>query len=162
MEYYILIFLPISEWITLWVIPLSFLLPRKSLNLHFPQIRTHWAQISCITLETLQSKFTFSFIFFFFFQVLKLETWPWESHSATAGGEALLGDICHQPLLSSNIQFLAARCALNKQNKEKSFKEFSNSSSKQKWIWENLIYFFSHSPKEKFASSITWTELCTD
>lgn len=67
MEYYILIFLPISEWITLWVIPLSFLLPRKSLNLHFPQIRTHWAQISCITLETLQSKFTFSFIFFFFF-----------------------------------------------------------------------------------------------
>lgn len=118
MEYYILIFLPISEWITLWVIPLSFLLPRKSLNFHFPQIRTRWAQISCITLETLQSKFTFSFLFFFFFQVLKLETWPWESHSATAGGEALLGDICHQPPLSSDIQFLAARCALNKQTKQ--------------------------------------------
>lgn len=59
-----------------------------------------------------------SYLIFFFFSILKLETWPWESHSATAGREALLGDICHQPLLSSKIHFLAARCALNKQTKQ--------------------------------------------
>lgn len=96
-----------------------------------------------------------------FYQVLKLETWPWESHSATAGTEALLGDICHQPLLSWNIQFLAASCTLNKQAskkpaKQKDFQEFSKSSLKQKWIWENLTYFPATHPSEKFTLNIMW------
>lgn len=131
MEYCILLFLPISERITLLVIPLSFLLPRSSLNLHFPQTRTSWTPISYIApWNTAVSEFTFPF-----FQVLKLETWPWESRSATAGREALLGDICHQPPLSWNIRFLAASCTLNRQTNKKP----SKNSPKAVWSRSEFV-----------------------
>lgn len=61
-ECYILLFLPISEWISLLVIPLSFSVPRSSLNLHFPQARTGWTQLSyTASWNAAASEFTFPF-----------------------------------------------------------------------------------------------------
>ena len=149
------VFIPLSEWITLLAIPLSFLLPRSSLNLHFPQTKLNWTKISYVASWNIAvSEFTFAF-----FQVLKLETRPWEWDSATSGSEALLGDICHQPPLSWNSQYLAASCALNKQTNKKP----SKNSPEAVWGIEfnKIRYVFQPLLHQKNLHGVS-RELCTD
>lgn len=164
MEYYILIYLPVSEWVTLRVILLSFLLPRKSLNLHFPQIRTHWAQISYITLEILQSEFTFSFFLFFFFSSIETGNLAlgvplshcWQR--STAGW--------HLSSATAELKFSLPNSKTCFKQTNKTRKNPSKNSTIAVWSrseFEKIWFIFSASPpSEKFPSSTTWAELCSD
>lgn len=155
MEYYILFFLPISEWVSLLVILLSFLLPRSSLNLHFPQTRTSWTQIS-YTASWNSAVGEFTFPFFSSTETRNLALGVTLSHCwqrSTAGW--------HLPSATAELEYSVPSSKLCiKQTKNQQTKSLPRILQKQfeaEVNWRKFNLFFSHSSiRKKFASSITW------
>lgn len=78
LEYNILLFVPISEWILLMVIPLSFFTAKEQPNLAFSSNKNRLnTDFLYHLLKHCAERIHISFF-------SSAETWPWESHAATA------------------------------------------------------------------------------